>query len=170
MDTITYRLIESDYVAFIKTSCARKLAASVLIAAALIFAVVAARTTMSGTSFDLMPIFGGAAAGILFALIYILLIVPKNARTVFREQVSLSEDMTLSDAQAGFEITQKSGSFRMDWTNVVQWDETGNLVLIYPNRLMCIMLPKSQLGSERVSFIRGQLVDSGLPKRRKLRR
>jgi hypothetical protein len=100
---------------------------------------------------------------LFFATSYFYLL-PRHARGMFREQISMREAKELIFSEDGMEITQASGSFRAEWSSIIFWREMAGHLQLYISRAMVIPLPLNQIGDDRAAFIRSQLIASGLPR------
>lgn len=98
------------------------------------------------------------------------LTLPRRARQVFRESAGLHEQHRYELDETGFTTTQTSGHLRANWSDLVKWDETDEIFVIFPNRLMGYLIPKGQVSPEFVDYARLRLIDSGLSIKGKLRK
>lgn len=167
---VTYRIREADHYSLWRMmsrwSGSRGLAWS--IGLLLLFGLVIGVAEQSVAE-GLYPIGAGLLAGVAALVAYYATIKPR-ARKVFRESVTLHEDMTLTFHDDGFEIAQASGRFRGRWVNMVRWDENPEIMAVFPNRYSAIIFPKDQVDEDCVTHIREQMQLSGLPKPWKLRK
>ena len=170
MSPVSYRINAIEYVAANRRLCVRRIGRSLGITLGMITALFFGFSIFSGSQFEIMPIAVGGAAGIIWLLVYVYLLLPRRAETLFREQSSLAEEMTLSLSEEGIEVEQASGVYRCTWANIVKWSEDKDLFLVYPTRYMMIWFPKLALKDERVEFMRKHMSASGLPQPNKLRK
>jgi hypothetical protein len=122
---------------------------------------------------DLPAILAGAIAGLIALTIFLVLrylLLPRRARKVYLETVSLREARQLSVDEVAFTLSQESGTWRSKWVDMVKWDETSDLIAIYPNRVMAQVLAKGQLSDGIINYCRDQLIEAGLPQRGKRRK
>lgn len=96
--------------------------------------------------------------------------VPRLARRVFQEQPTQAGPFTVEADHEQFTLTSDRGVFRLRWDELVRWYETPNIIAMYVNSYSAIPLRKSQMSAAMVSFLRSQLVASGLSKPNTLRR
>ena len=160
MDTAKFSLSVDDYIAYNQRLCSRRIGRVLAIAIAIVAVLSIVEDGVGGIRGALA---GAAAGGAAFG-IYIFVIVPRSARTLYSEQVSMSEERTLSVDHNGAEFSQPSGVFRIAWANVVQWDETARLLTLFVNRAVFLPITKPQIGEDLTAKIRGFLIHSGLPK------
>jgi hypothetical protein len=116
-----------------------------------------------------MAAFVGVLAGLLVLGLQRLLL-PSRGRKVYRESAAIQTPQHLKIDEEGFVLEQEAGVWRSKWNQMVKWDETKNLVAIYPNRVMANLIPKDQVDPLIIDIIRGQLVSSGLTKRGEMRK
>lgn len=116
----------------------------------------------------LLPILGVLVA--LGLLVHPFVLLPRRARTVFRELHALSEEATLTLGEDGFKIEQESGSNRYQWDHMVRWTETPTMVIVHPSRNLLLWFAKEAVGAERLAFMKARLIASGLPNPGKVRK
>ncbi len=116
-----------------------------------------------------MAAFVGVLAGLLVLGLQRLLL-PSRGKKVYRESAALQTPQILNIDDEGFVLKQEAGVWRSKWSQMVKWDETKNLVAIYPNRVMANLIPKNQVDPLIIDIIREHLVSSGLTKRGELRK
>lgn len=139
--------------------------AAPLAALSIMFNVLLERPLLDGLVPILVGIFvGGVAVAALFVSL------KSRARKVYRESASLQEEMTLIFEDEGCRIEQPSGLWRIQWRQLVRWDEDRDIFAVFPNRMMAIIFPKQQVSSNVVDFMREQMKLSGLPKPWRLRK
>ncbi|MBO0749841.1 MAG: YcxB family protein [Porphyrobacter sp.] len=115
--------------------------------------------------FDVWALIWGLLGGAVFFFGCILLgylSLPRRARRIHRETASLQEVRELSADETGFTESQSSGTWHPKWADMVKWDETHDLLAIYPNRISAYILPKAQLSDALISHCRERLIASGL--------
>ena len=160
MDTAKFSLSVEDYIAYNQRFCGRRVGRVLAFTIPIVTVLSIAADGLSG----IWGALAGAAAGAAALGIYILVIVPRSARALYSEQVSMSEERSLAVDHTGAEFRQPSGVFRIAWPNVVQWDETARLLTLFINRATFIPITKPQIGEDMAAKIRGFLIRSGLPR------
>lgn len=113
---------------------------------------------------------GGVAAVLVVVLVARYFFLPRNAAKAWRDHALLREEMELSLRDEGFSIKQPSAYVDVQWTDIVAWNESTDLLAIYPTLQMAYVIPKVDIGSEHVDFARGRLIASGLPNKGKRRK
>lgn len=115
---------------------------------------------------DHVPIVGMViGAGFAFAVLGLarFVILPRNARKQFHEYRALHEDMTFTCDDQSFEISGPSGKVEACWQDMVKWDETEQMLLIFPTQPLQYLLPKDQFPEQAINFVRSRLIESGMP-------
>lgn len=167
----SYSIDERLYLSFCKLGFRRSLPRSVAWSGLTIAIIVG---VLSIFGFDVLSLLAGAAGGLAVLVVLLsvqwFVLLPWQARKVYRESASLREEAALQVDEDGFFITQESGTMRGRWGDMVKWDETSDLLAIYPNRLMATLLPKRELAGETIAYCHERLIASGLPVRGKLRK
>ena len=108
----------------------------------------------------------------LFAIVVVqyFIFLPRSSARVFRESAYLHGPQTISLDEEGFVIEGLSGEGRHAWADIAKWDETREVMAVYPNRLIAFILPKEKLTPALIDHVRTQLVGSGLNRKGKLRK
>jgi hypothetical protein len=159
---VTYRLEMADYLRINRAIYIRQMRWILpLVIAAVAFGARDALFSGDGKSLWLFPIFGAPIAIGLLSQPYVLL--PRKARTLFREQHTLSEEATLKLGENGFEIEQASGSNRYKWDHLIKWTETSEMIVVYLSRNLLFWFTKEAVGTERLGYMKAKLIASGLP-------
>lgn len=170
---VSYRITEADHYAVNKLMLGRSLGrlkfVLLLLLPVVALAVVADVLLERSILDDLMPIVVGVIMGGI-AVVAMFVSLKWRARKVYRESGSLQEEMTLIFEDNGFRVEQPSGLWRVQWQQLVRWDEDRDIFAVFPNRIMAIIFPKQQVSSDVVDFMREQMKLSGLPKPWKLRK
>ncbi len=154
-----YHLSPDDYVAYNQRICLRRIWRLLAVMLLLVGAIITALDGLSG----LLSFLIGSVGGLAVLALFIYVLVPRSARAIYMEQPSMSEVRELTIDAQGAEFTQPSGSFRTDWTSIVQWDETPRLLALFINRATFIPITKADIGAQMTDEIRTLLARSGLP-------
>lgn len=169
-ESVTYRIEEGDYLAFNALVFRRTWIRCLLLGipgAALIAVPVAwiERSFVQGVGLIMV----GLAAGAIYSFVLRLFLGPR-VRKVYRETASLQEELTLVLAESGLLVEQPSGSHRVEWGQLVRWDENDTVFAVFTNRVQALIFPKQQVGREAIDFMREQMLRSGLNRPWKLRK
>ncbi|WP_161981486.1 YcxB family protein [Aurantiacibacter suaedae] len=114
---------------------------------------------------------GGAVAGwLLIWALWHFVTMPYHVRKVYRESAALRERTTIACDDEAITFTQESGNWRLKWCEAARWDEAETIFAVFPNRAMAHILPKRDLSSEIIDFVRERLIVSGLTQPWKLRK
>lgn len=167
---VSYRIAEGDYHALNALMFRRTWSLCLLygLPGAAVIAVPVAwveRSFMLGIGLILV----GLAAGMIYLFVMRLFLRPRG-RKVYRESVSLQEEMTVLFDENGLRVEQASGSHRAQWSQLVRWDENEAVFALFTNRVQALIFPKQEVGKEVVDFMREQIKHSGLPRPWKLRK
>lgn len=167
---VTYRIGEDDYFAFNALMSRRTWTRCLFLGipgAALVAVPVAwiERSLVQGIGLIIV----GLAVGAIYSLVMRLFLGPR-VRKVYRETVSLQEELTLTFEEGGLRVEQPSGLHRVKWGQLVRWDEDDKVFTVFTNRVQALIFPKHQVGREAVDFMREQMLQSGLPRPWKLRK
>ena len=134
-------------------------------------AVVILLFASSGSSAtDLLYGLIGGALAISAMLGVQWLALPLRAQRVFKESAQLRTPKQFIATDQGFRFVWDRGNIETAWSEITKWDETDDLLAIFPNRLMAYMLPKCQVDEPTINFVRERMVASGLTLRGKLRK
>lgn len=142
---VSFKITECDHYALNKLILRRSLnlpklalvLAALLAALSIVFNVLLGRPLLDGLVPILVGIFvGGVAAAAFFGSL------KPRASKVYRESASLQEEMTLIFEDEGCRIEQLSGLWRIQWLQLVRWDEDRDIFAVFPNRAMAIIVPK----------------------------
>lgn len=170
---INFRITEEDHYAVNRLMLARSLGRLrpllLLVVGLAVLSVVVNVLLERSVLDDLMPLIVGIAVGGLAALGMFVTLKPR-ARKIYRESAPLREEMTLLFEDGGFRIEQPSGLWRVQWGDLVRWDENHDIFAVFPNRQMAIIVPKQQISEDVVDYIREQMKLSGLSRPWKLRK
>ncbi len=106
----------------------------------------------------------------IYALaVYILIVIgtsviyiPKRAKALYRDQPANREMKHLDLADRFFAISSTSLSINLELNNVVRWDETPSVMMIFLNRCAAMPVPKAVLSRDALKFMRARLIASGL--------
>ena len=164
MGKARFNVSVEDYVAYNQHRCAPGALMGVGIGVAIVVAISSA-----GGAEPFPIVLASLVAGSIMAVILILIVIPRHARQVFLDHRFLQEERMISIAVDHFEIVQLSGSFRSAWSDVLMWDETPRLLLLYVTRKMMIPITKAEIGEDLTQRLKAYLVHSGLAKPNKRR-
>ncbi|WP_419816780.1 YcxB family protein [Glacieibacterium sp.] len=112
----------------------------------------------------------GMVLGLALTAFKVMFLLPRRAAQIYHAQASMREPFELALTDEQFESAQRSGSFRNAWTDFVKWDETANMLLLYVDKAMFVSLPKAQVGTANLAFIRARLAATGLEQRNRSRK
>ncbi len=170
MKPACYHITEADFVAFQQLLAARA-APRFAVLMAVVAAVASAIGVILGVPAIAIGAFGGAIVGAIgLPLIARWLVIPRQARKVYREYDLIQEDMTLNLTADGFVISQPSGSVTVGWQSVVLWHENDLLLTLHPTRNLAYILPKAALGEGAIAILKERLVAHGLTRQGKPRK
>lgn len=165
MASAHYNLSVDDYVAYNQRLCARRFGLGVAVGILLVAVIAAAADGLLGLKSVLL----GIPVGLFVLAIFIFVLIPHQARAIYAEQPSMSEPRTITVSEEVIVFSQHSGTFRTDWKDVIQWDETPRLIVLFINRAMFVPITKSEIGAEMTDRIRTLLIQSGLSSRMRKR-
>jgi hypothetical protein len=117
-----------------------------------------------------LAILCGIGLGLALTAVKVMFLLPRRAAQIYHAQASMQEPFELTLTDTLFESAQRSGSFRNAWTDFVKWDETANMLLLYVDKAMFVSLPKAQVGTANLAFIRARLAATGLEQRNRSRK
>lgn len=161
---------EAAYSAFWRMTCSRAYKRSLLrwTALLLILLVLGLALGKSGA-----PLVAGAAGGWIALIIFLAvnwLLIPRRARKEFHQTKHFSPAQHIEVDVNEMRYKSKLANGCVPWDHFVKWEESSTLLAIYANSAVAFLMPKTQVDPETIGFMRQQLVDTGLPKKGKLRK
>ena len=154
----TFLMTEQDFVAAQKLHIKNtmRIVSSSLVIFAFLFAIAGATGPILWDTLVLIAISG--LAGFTSYLS-----TPYFSKRIYREQKSARDAREFTADVESIQINQESGTLRLLWRDAVKWNESNQVLLIYPARNMMVVIPKT-VGEAAIAFIRSKLIDAGLPK------
>ena len=173
-DEITYMLLESDYVLAQRTHFARSIRSwpvlrrwfFFVIAGAVVGTLASFGETTSRAKILVIAWF--TASGVIFTpLCWILsfLLLPRQARRLYRQQRAFSLPWTYRWTESGIENEGATGTSRYAWNELHAWARSDRIFLFYVNDILFLLLPTRVLSQAQADDLEALLREHG-PTRR----
>ena len=118
---------------------------------------------------DPVAYLSGIVGGVLVAP-GLLFFVSRNAKRIYRDTPTMWEQRNVTFDADGFEIEQKSGTFRSSWADINQWTSDKHAMALWLNRAMMILIPKTLETAAPCDEMAALLINSGLVKNKRRNR
>jgi len=165
MDPVHYSISEKNQLDFSVMHFWASMPRFLAIMGGLVVVIVAVSWSLDDWGIALSAIVSGVVGVSIMLAIVRFFTIPRFARKAWRDFALIKEPVELALSEDGFKMTQPSAHVDAAWDNMLAWNETDSVFAIYVTQQQAYILPKAQVGTRAIDYVRERLIDSGLVKR-----